>query len=293
MKFKWLGTTRSLSSEQKSLAAETFGAAGDSISAGKKLIDTRNEHYQALTSIRSQINRFWKENSLPYPEPGIRLIKLDRIDEFNETLEGYRGDLEAGVERLNDHYAEMLDAARQRLGSLFDNDDYPADLNDQFAVRWDFPSVEPPDYLRQLNPDLYREQSRRVAERFDRALQMAEQAFMDELERLVNHLAERLSGDDDGQRKIFRDSAVTNLNEFFERFRDLNVSSDEELEELVDRCEHLIRGVEPQRLRDSETLRRSISTQLSAVQSSLDQLMINRPRRNIIRPQPQSAEEQA
>ena len=82
VKFKWLGTTKTLSADQKSQAAESFGAEGDSISAGKKLIDTKHDSYKALTSLKSQINSYWKSNSLPYPEPGIRLIKQDRIDEF-------------------------------------------------------------------------------------------------------------------------------------------------------------------------------------------------------------------
>ena len=45
---------------------------------------------------------------------------------------------------------------------------------------------------------------------------LAEQAFVSEFAKLVSHLAERLSGSD-GERKVFRDSAVTNLTEFFER----------------------------------------------------------------------------
>jgi hypothetical protein len=52
---------------------------------------------------------------------------------------------------------------------------------------------------------------------------LAEQAFLEELSRLVEHLNERLSGQDDGKPKIFRDTAVTNLEEFFQRFRRLNI----------------------------------------------------------------------
>jgi hypothetical protein len=137
-----------------------------------------------------------------------------------------------------------------------------------------------------LNPELYAEQSRRVSQRFERAVELAEQTFMEELDRLVNHLAERLSGDEDGRPKIFRDSAITNLGEFFNRFRELNVGSSEQLDELVVRCEQLMNGVQPQTLRDNDSLRRSLSTNLSAVQSSLDQLVVDRPRRNIIRPNP-------
>jgi hypothetical protein len=283
VKFNWLGTSKTLSSEQKSQAAESFGAEGDSISAGKKLIDTKHEAYKALTSIKSQINSFWKSNSLPYPESGIRLIKQSRIYEFNSTLGEFRNQLVEGVRLLSEHYLEMKATARIRLGSLYCDSDYPSSLADEFEVSWDFPSVEPPDYLQRLNPELYREQAQRVTQRFERAVELAEQAFMEELDRLVNHLAERLSSNESGTPKIFRDSAVTNMSEFFARFRELNVRSNDQLDELVGRCEALMQGVQPQGLRDNESLRRSLSTNLSTVQSSLDQLLVDRPRRNIIR----------
>ena len=64
IKFKWFGTSKTLSPEQKSQAAESFGAEGDSISAGKKLIDTKHDAYKALTSIKSQVNSFWKEKMM-------------------------------------------------------------------------------------------------------------------------------------------------------------------------------------------------------------------------------------
>ncbi len=59
----------------------------------------------------------------------------------------------------------------------------------------------------------------RVRSRFEEAVRLAEQAFMDELSGLISHLSERLSGADDGKPKIFRDSAIENLNEFFQRFQ--------------------------------------------------------------------------
>ena len=280
----WLGTTKSLSSEQKSQAAASFGANGESISAGKRLLDTKHEAYKALTSIKSQATRFWKDNSLAYPEPGIRLIRQNRIDEFNSAFEGFQAELESAVRRLDDHYHDLKETARIRLGSLFDSSDYPSSLTGEFNVTWDFPSVEAPDYLRRLNPELYAEQSRRITERFDRAVEIAEQTFVEQLDQLVNHLAERLAGTEDGKPKVLRDSAVQNFREFFGRFRELNVGSSEQLDDLVQRCELLVDGVQPQQLRDNESLRRSLATNLSTVQSSLDQLLVDRPRRNILRP---------
>ena len=39
-----------------------------------------------------------------------------------------------------------------------------------FAIDFDFPSIQPPDYLQQLNPQLYEEECRRVQSRFDEAV---------------------------------------------------------------------------------------------------------------------------
>jgi hypothetical protein len=112
---------------------------------------------------------------------------------------------------------------------------------------------------------------------------LAEQAFTDELAKLISHLTERLSGQEDGKAKIFRDTAVENLTEYFERFRHLNVRSSEQLDELVAQAQRTIRGVRPQELRESANLRQHVATQLAAVEANLDGLMVDRPRRNILR----------
>jgi hypothetical protein len=281
--FTWLGVRKTLSPEQKTQAAESFGAERDFLSAGKKLLDTSHPAFKAVTSVRSRAVAFWKGISLPYPEPGIRLIRQDDISAFTVQMTSLKSQLIEAVHQLEAHYAELKSAARRRLGTLYNAADYPATLHGWFDVAWDFPSVEPPEYLRQLSPQLFEQEAARVAARFDEAVQLAEQAFTEELSKLVSHLTERLSGSDDGKPKIFRDTAIENLQQFFERFRHLNIRSSEQLDELVSQAQRTVRGVEPQQLRDNSSLRQQIATQLSSVQSVLDGLLVDRPRRNILR----------
>jgi len=279
----WLGIRKSLSADQKTQAADTFGAEGEFLSAGKKLLDNRHPAFRAVTSVRNRLLSYFKGASLPYPEAGIRLIRQDRIDEFDARMQEFRQELAEAVDRLDDHYADLRVTARQRLGSLYNAADYPESLAGLFSVSWDFPSVEPPDYLRQLNPQLYEQECQRVQERFNDAVRLAEEAFTAELAKVVSHLTERLSSQVDGKPKIFRDSAVENLAEFFERFRSLNVRSSEQLDGLVADAQRVIRGVGPQDLRDNRGLRQHVATELSRVQSVLDGLLVDRPRRNILR----------
>ena len=287
LSFTWFGVRKTLTNEQKAQAAASFGATGDSLAASKKLLDGKHPKYKAVTGVRTRIGSYFKGISLPFPEPGIRLIKQDDIDTINRQMTQFKSELDEAVDQLDTQFPTLKHAARDRLGDLYDPADYPDSLRGLFEVAWEYPSVEPPPYLQQLSPELYRQECRRVAARFDEAVQLAEQAFIDELAKLVSHLTERLSGTcagSDGKPKVFRDSAVENLTEFFDRFSNLNLRSNEQLDQLVHQAQQIVRGVNPQDLRGDQTLRQQVATQLSGVQSVLDGLLVDRPRRNVIRP---------
>ena len=281
--FVWFGTRKTLTPEQRSQAAESFGAEGQFLSAGKKLLDSKHPALRAVNAVKHEVVTYWRGVSLPFPEPGIRLIRQQDVSAVQVQLTTLKAELTEAVEQLDLQFDALKATARERLGSLFNPADYPDSLRSLFDVTWDFPNVDPPSYLEQLSPELYRQESQRVAARFDEAVQLAEAAFIEEMSRLVSHLTERISGSEDGQPKVFRDSAVSNLTDFFQRFRQLNVRSNVQLDDLVEQSQQIVRGVEPQSLRDNESVRQHVATQLSAVQSVLDGLMVDRPRRNILR----------
>ena len=282
--FTWFGVRKSLTAEQKAVAADSFDAEAPFLSAGKKLLDTRHAAFRAVTAVRTAITEFWRSQSLPFPEPGIRLIRLDDVDAFDRRLVDFRADLDDAVANLDRHFGELKEAAADRLGTLFNPADYPPSLIGLFGVAWDFPNCEPPDYLVGLSPELYEQERARVQARFEQAVELAERAFLDEFGRLVGHLCERLEGTDaDGSPRVFRDSAVDNLAAFFERFRTLNVRSNAELDDLVEQARRAVRGVSAQDLREGAGLRSLVAGRLSEVRASLDALMVDRPRRRILR----------
>ncbi len=283
LSFTWFGTRKTLSADQKDQAAESFGAEGSFLSAGKKLIDVKHPAFKAVSSVKNKAVRYFRDVSLPYPEAGIRLIRPARLDEVNRQMEAFRNDLGDAVYHLDRAYSHLKALARERLGTLYNEGDYPPSLSGLFGISWEFPSIEAPSYLQQLNPEVYRQECERVQQRFSEAVQLAEQAFTEELAKLVSHLTERLSGSDDGKPRVFRDSVVENLTEFFDRFRQLNIGSNEQLDGLVSDARRIVRGVRPQALRDDTNLRQHVATEMSRVQSVLDGLLVDRPRRNILR----------
>ena len=202
---------------------------------------------------------------------------------FATTMQTYRERLQEATGELASRYDSMKSEAERRLGKLFNASDYPSTLDGLFDLEISYPTIEPPNYLMALHPDVYQAEQARVRERFESAVELAEQAFATELQRLTAHLAERLTGLHDGQPKVFRDSAVENLREFFERFRRLNIRSSPELDMLVEEAQQVITGIEPQQLRDSVRLRQMVARDFEQIQASVGEMLVDRPRRNILR----------
>ena len=114
--FTWFGVRKSLTAEQKAQAADIFGAEGQFVSAGKKLLDTCHPAYKGVTGVRNRILSYWKGISLPYPEPGIRLIRQDDLGAFDVQLSTLKAELSVAVTQLDEHYAALKDAARINWG---------------------------------------------------------------------------------------------------------------------------------------------------------------------------------
>src|SRR6478609_4331153 len=109
--FTWLGVRKSLSADQRQQAAEGFGAEGQFLSAGKKLLDTRHAKYKAVTAIRGRVSGYWKSLSLPYPEPGLRLIRQEDVEPFAQQMQRFKIALDDAVVDLDQHYDELREAA--------------------------------------------------------------------------------------------------------------------------------------------------------------------------------------
>jgi hypothetical protein len=281
--FTWLGVRKTLAPEQRTTAARAFQADRELLSATKLILDTKHPSFRNVARVRSEASGYWRAETLPFPEPGVRLLPQNKLAGFDARMSQFRQELLDAARELSGQYEQIKSEAQRRLGSLFNAGDYPTTLDGLFDLEVSYPPIEPPHYLIALNPGVFEAEQARVRERFESAVELAEQAFAGELQKLVTHLAERLTGLQDGQPKVFRDSCIANFTEFFERFRRLNVRSNPELDALVDQARQVITGIEPQQLRDSVRLRAMVANDFTRIEQAVGDLLVDRPRRNILR----------
>jgi hypothetical protein len=221
--------------------------------------------------------------TLPYPQEGVRLIRQLDVGAFEDRMREYKEQLAAAAAVLQLEYETLKNAAREKLGDLYNPTDYPETLEGVFDIKWEYPSVEPPNYLMTFDPNLYAQEQRRVQGRFEAAVVMAEEAFAERLQELIAHLVERLTDEPDGTKKSFRASAIENFKEFYESFQHMNVRSNAELEGLIRQANNLVSGVDVGELRKSNELRQTLSQQMTEVKTALDSMITNAPRRRVLR----------
>lgn len=278
--FKWFGVRRALERSQKAEAAAVFDAEAAAVGASKKLLNTKNPTFRTVTGLKTEIIGYWRGVTLPFPEDGVRLLRRSAINTFDNRLRELRRKLDDAVEELVAQYDQLKAEARSSLGRLYNEADYPPTLRGLFEVSWDYPAIEPPNYLAEISPRLFEAEQARVAAQFDATIRLAEEAFATELLESLQHLNERLTDGADGK-KTFRDTAITNIQEFIERFRSISVRSNADLDAFVSRTNTLLGGIEPKALRDSSALRSDVRTEVAQIAQALESSITTAPRRRI------------
>lgn len=275
--------TLALDTAERQRVAELYDCDWRSIRSRKVLVDRKHAKVARCYSLVEAAIKYWNSVTTPWPgERGKRLIKRHRIESFEATMRNILDDLGDAMAELDGVWrTEVMDEARKRLVRLFDAGDYPASPIGEWGFDWEFPNVEPPEFLKQLNPELYEAESNRIRARFSEALTAAEDAIANEFGAMIAKLAERLQPDAEGNVKTFHASSVEKLQEFFARFADLTVGSNADLDALVSQAQGLLEGRTPTELRKDATVRQQIAEGLSGIYERVAEYMVDRPDRQI------------
>lgn len=265
-----------------SSTAVEVNADRDLLHVGKDLLDA--EEYREISRLDTEVRNWLSRRAFPSQfREGMYLLPIAMIEEVDAKLEQFRERRGLLIESFLSVYPLRITEAQNRLRDLFNPMDYPeADrLRGSFSWESRYLTLETPGKLEGISRELYQ----REAEKAERFWQETAQEIRDALrvgfQELVTHMADRLGYGPDGKPKIFRDTMIENLEQFFESFRVRNLTDDTELDRLVSQARSIIRGVSPQELREDRPLRDVVREQLGPIREKIDGLIISRPRRAI------------
>ena len=142
--------------------------------------------------------------------------------------------------------------------------------------------MEPPEYLKELHPGIYRAEQERIRARFEEAVALAEQSFADEFQKLVASIVTTLTvPDKNGAARSVQEASVDNLRTFFDRFKLLNINSNPDLDALVEQAKNCVGNTSAKSLNNDNSLRYVVGESLKVVGERVESMIVSKPRRMI------------
>lgn len=239
---------------------------------------------ETLNPIRAVISRARKDmerQSLPFPVVGLTLVPKEQLSRIEECLSKHRSDYWEEVEKFEDQYEEAREAARENLGDLFCEADYPVSIRRRFGFEWQYFVMDVPGKAGILTPEIYEREKEKFHAMMEETRELAMAALRQEFADHVSHIVERLTKSPDGKPKVFKNCMVEKIQEYLSVFDARNLFGDEQLAELVNKAKTIIGGVSPESIRENIWLKNGIAEGMGKIKQAIDQAIVDLPRRKL------------
>ena len=277
------GVERKLNEQQRNVMAAAFDAADRSVKGRKVLLDTKRKEYRSVVGRVLAAMGYWREVTVPFEDVGVRLIKRDKIEEFEKRLAVIQKELDSALVDLDAVYADAREQAKASLGNLFDEQDYPDSLKKFFGFSWDYPSIEPAAALKKIAPAIYEAQQKVIAAKFATAVVDAEAMLAAEMHKMLSGWIDRLTPGVDGKKKVIRKDALEGFKEVLARVKEMAPAGGSSvLAQAVKQAEQLAAGIDIGKLKNDGIAQSALKEQIEAIGKSIEVLAVDAEERAIL-----------
>lgn len=227
-------------------------AANDAGNFNKRLIE--KEALLPIMRIAGAVRDFHYRYTLPWGDNGDRMIPAKMYLDYIGELGKHREKFYEAVNKFCDNYPTLVNRARNRLGSLYNPNEYPPASNvaKRFGIETNFsPIPDAADFRIEITEEAMLEIRDNVTAQVMLRQQKALDDLWGRLNEVVGKLHERMATKD----ATFRDTIISNVQETVRLMDKLNLTDDAGISGAVKYAETHICTVSPQRLRDDEKLR--------------------------------------
>lgn len=195
--------------------------------------------------------------TLPWTDDGRRILPGKNFIPCTTAIRALKSEFDSAVRTMVSMYPAEVQAARNRLGSMYDAGDYPdpANIAGRFSFELNFePVPSGNDFRVDVGNEALDELRESVTRNVVQKQAAAKKACYARLREVVSKVEERLSVPD----AIFKDSLIQNMQDECTVMDGLNIENDDDLATLVATIQTQL-VVPPSRLRNSPTTRAQVA----------------------------------
>lgn len=255
-------TDRAVSSE----VDKRHNATGAGLYSKRLINSTYISTYRQVTTAA---RRFHEEVTLPWMDGGFRILPTKLALEYKAEMGKFQSAAHSQVEKLIRLYPEEIEAAKKRLGSLFNPGDFPS--KEEFARKFGihYRMMPLPEISSDWRIDLSEGEVRVLREsmqlEYTDALQNVVEDVGGRLEEFLKHLHNRLSDPD----KIIRTEMQEKAVELSELLPKLNITGDPELGKRITEFQNSFASLNIENARLDNRYRSSKAKEAEAILKSM------------------------
>jgi hypothetical protein len=262
--------------QDKSTQAEVTNAKGSgskkAASVYKNLFAECKE-LDAITKFQARARAEHYKITLPWNDQGARLLPTAALLDYQKTMQRHKDEFNRLVDSFLDKYDTLVAGAAFQLGTLFDRNEYPSrgKVAQRFRMETSFtPLPTGGDFRLDIESEVQRELVKQYEEKLDAQLAAANQDSWTRLYNAISKLSDRLTVDDDGKKRTFHDTTVTNAVELCELLHVMNITQDPSLTKAARKLAEVLSDVTPKELREEDSTRALTKIKVDEILGAFD-----------------------
>ena len=220
--------------------------------------------------------RLWNnQNTMPWQDRGARLLPTSLFLPYKDEMNSKESKFEAMVNRFIPNYAAAKQTAKNYLGSMYREEDYP-DVNDIASkYKWTL-SVSPIPSSGHFCLDVPAEDLENVRKSCDDFVEQKVADAMlkpwEDLHNMLTGMSGKLQEVDElnGTPKRFHETFVTNALDLCKLLNHMNITNDPQLDKARQQLELVLAGTDVDDIKENEFVRSDMKKRVDSILNEFD-----------------------
>jgi len=233
------------------------------------------DELRAVQKFAANVRNIHYSMTMPWSDNGSRLLTTQQYFKYNEVMTDLQQEFYRLVGELLDVYEWRVIKAQDKLGTMFNRDEYPTrdSLQDKFGFRVSYvPLPDAGDFRIDIGNEAMTQIKSQYESHYTQAIKTAMNDIWHKLHGNLTTLVRQLDVNEEGKGNRLYDSVFDRAIELTEMLGTCNVTGDSQMEAMRRQLEQALHGLNLDQIKNSPTLREDTRTKLTAAIAALPSL---------------------
>jgi len=240
--------------------------------------------YDRLKNKRIEWREKVKQFGIPFFGKGMTVIDIKSIPAVEALFDEIDTEMPVLARSVADEYPSVITQEAVKTGPLHNPRDYRnvSEIQGMFTLtrKW-MPAFDVPDILKEVDMVRWEQERQRSAALWAEVRENGARMLREQVASMATRLVDSMENKEDGTKKKFFATTITQMDDFFATFENRNMSGDKDLAAEVQKLKDLIANRKTEDFKTDDALRAKVKAEGSKVLEKLNTMLVSASSRSI------------